>query len=221
MKKKLMYIVAGTVVVLGIAAMVVFLLFTSHVDGEKNEVSLEGSWKVIEHAGRVSEDEYFVFLEDNVAAYHNQEASPYLETPYLYKGGSLTLEEVDKNFTVQKCSDNNMVLVEKDTGIEWKMIRCAWDGTSVRMPDKERMLGKWNVIMHAGSTTQNEVIQFEENEMIDYRENQIYLKSKFHWEGEHALIIESIQLKLDVYPIDEGHLMMIEEAGYVWELARE
>lgn len=222
MKKKIFVCVAGFVIVLGVIGIVLFLILTDTGETVRDNVNLEGDWKVLRRAGIKAEDEYIIFTSDGFTDYCGVEGQVLLEGEYQYVNGTLVLPDYDKEFSVRGKSDNNIILIEEGSGDEWDMIRCSLEGKRAELPIKESIEGDWLVIMHAGTHMENETLSFTENTVTDYRDVDVYLESGYNWETDNIININELKLNLEVYVVNSRYLIMVEEnTGYVWELARK
>lgn len=221
MKKNTFTIIAILTVFLGVSAISLFLIFTNQNNDIINNAILDGSWRVLEYNKQKTNDEFIIFTSENFAFYHNQENEPYLQGTYKYDNNEIILSEYNKKYNIVKLSNNNIKLIESSSNFEWNLLRCSLDGTADKIINNEMLIGDWNVIMHAGSPRNNEILNFTEESLRDYQNGEIYLESNYTWNDTNMLYIDEANLSLEVYVINNNTLAMVEtESGYIWELEK-
>lgn len=223
-KKKIFIGIGAAIIVIGVIAIVAFLLATGNVENSVANVDLCGTWKVLNHAGTPVDNEYLVFDDTTVNDYRDGNTTPYIQSAYTVKGSELNLTDASKKFSIRTVSVNNLILTETDTTYEWKIIRCDGDGISLPELDQKIIEGTWKVTMQAGNVIENEEMIFENGTITDYRDNKsdAYLESPYSWSSERKLYVEKLGLVCTVFPVSEDLIIMVEDGtGYVWELERK
>ncbi len=217
--KKGMYIAGGIVIVVAIALISVFLLSTGAPKAEV--VDLTGIWKVYRCGDDLIDNEYMVFEENHVADYRDGAEEPFLSAAYtLSDGTTLRMEDIGKEFAVRQVSKNNVILVEPNT-MEWKMFRVTENGVQPANFNREAIIGKWTVVMHAGQVKTDEIMEFTDAAMADYRSEELYIEGEYVWNEDGTFAVPVIGHTFAPYMAGEDTIILHDLTdGYLWELGQ-
>lgn len=215
--KKGMYIAGGIVIVVAIALISVFLLTTGAPEAET--IDLTGVWKVYRHGDDLIDNEYMVFEGSQVADYRDGAETPFLSATFTSNDGTtLRMEDIGKEFAVRQVSENNVILVEPNT-MEWKMFRVSANGVQPADFNRDFMIGKWSVILYAGQAKTDEVMEFTDTALADYRNGELYMTGEYVWNADGTFEVPSIGHTFAPYVVDEDSLILHDLTdGYLWEL---
>jgi hypothetical protein len=217
--KKGIFITGCIVIVVAIALISVFLLSTSAPEVEA--VDLTGIWKVYRHGGDLIDNEYMVFEGKQVTDYRDGVEEPFLSAAYMLSDGTtLRMEDIGKEFVVRQVSENNVNLVEPNT-VEWKMFRVTVNGVQPADFNRETIIGKWTVVMHAGQAKTDEIMEFTDTAMADYRSEELYIEGEYVWNEDGTFEVPVIGHTFAPYMADEDTIILHDLTdGYLWELKR-
>lgn len=225
MKKKLIYSACAVFIIISIAFMAVFVL-----SGEKqdhNVADLAGTWKVVASVDSgsvtVKDHEFMVFDSERAYDYRNGDSEPYASSKYKMEEGKdivLELPDLSRKYIMDVKSPNCISLYENPE----KLI-CI-----VRYPNEDRadvefnpsdLIGKWNVIYRNTEELTDEVLEFSDTELKDYRneESEPKLVSSYLWKNSDCLMVEKLNKSFKVYPLSNETLILMEiDTADLWEL---
>ena len=222
MKKTIVLIVSGVVVIAAIAVMLVFVL-TGKDDLKVELPNLIGTWKVAVsvNAGKAAlvDNDYIVFNEKSVSAY--REGSVYAESSYtLDETLTLYLNDISRKYTLNKFTDNYIGLYEsKDVYIE--LIRYPNADMSECIIESSLITDRWDVAFRKSDVViADEYIVFDNGIMADYRNgsSKPAMELEYVWDG-NRLSVKKLGKEWVLNPIADNVVALIEsDTGMSWEL---
>lgn len=218
MKKQILLITGGIFILVSFLAIALFLIVTAPQESIDGDISLVGEWKVYEYENNAIEGETIIFDEDTVTDYRDNKLEPYFSDNYSLEKDTLKLEELDKEYYVKKISDYNLVLAETKEKL-MKIFKVS----DIEL-QKSDIIGDWEVIMHAGTKVDNEIVSFTENNLKDYRNNEKepYLSSSYSWENENTIYVDGMKISFEIHKLENDYLILLEKGNqYVWELKKK
>lgn len=229
MKKKVVVIACGVVIVAAIAAMLIFA-FGGKNDVPAVTVNMEGTWKVVSYINNgnatIVDSEYMVFTADSVRDYRDGEAEPFVTSKYtIDKNLLLQLTDISRKYTVEKRTENHIRLYESNE-IYMELIRYQNADMSELDVDTNILNGKWNVVYRNTATVYaGEYLLFENGMISRYSAgaSESVATSNFTWENGNHLICEAWGKDMVLYPISKDTVILVEintDVGYVWELQK-
>lgn len=220
MKKNLLITAGSVIVVLAIVAMAIFVMVGEKPEQAK-ELSLEGTWRVVSYVNgdtaSAIENEYMVFGADNACDYRDGAQTPAFESAYTLSGTELVLSDISRKYTAQAVTDNIIRLYESKD-VYMNLVKYA-DKNEVVLT-AEDMMGKWDVVLHAGSPTVGESLDFKDDGVDIYRnaETEPSVSSAYSLDG-NLLQVEALGLKMSVHKVSDNTIVLVEtDTCYNWEL---
>lgn len=222
MKKKIALTVSGVVVIAAIAAMLVFVL-TGKDDLKVELPNLIGTWKVAVsvNSGKavLVDNDYMVFNDKSVSVY--REGSVYAESSYtLDETLSLDLKDISRKYTLNKFTDNYIVLYEsKDVYME--LIRYANADMSECVIESSLITDRWDVAFRKSDVViAEEYLVFDNGIMADYRNGSLtpVMELEYVWDG-NRLCVKKLGKEWVLNPIADNVIALIEtDTCLIWEL---
>lgn len=222
MKKTIVLTVSGVAAIAAIAAMLVFVL-TGKDDLKAELPNLIGTWKVVVgvNAGKAAlvDNDYMVFSEKSVSAY--REGSVYVESGYtLDETLTLDLKDISRKYTLNKFTDNYIVLYEsKDVYME--LIRYANADMSECVIDSSLITDRWDVAFRKSDVViADEYLVFDNGIMTDYRNGSLnpVMELEYLWDG-NRLSVKRLGKEWVLCPIADNVIALIEsDTCSIWEL---
>lgn len=229
MKKKFIYSICAIFIVISIVFMVMFVLSGKNIKQEYGVADLSGTWKVVASIDNESvtiiEDEFMVFDSEKVYNYRNNDSTPYASSKYKIKVGkntALELSNLPRKYIMDIKSKNCISLYENP-----KKLICI-----IRYPNEDRtdiefnpsdLIGKWNVIYRNTAELKDEVLEFSDSELKDYRngETESQMIFSYFWNNADCFTVEKLNKSFKIYPLSTETLILIEtDTADLWELQR-
>lgn len=227
MKKKLPFIISGVVIVIIIAAMVIFA-FTGRDDVSDELPNVEGVWKVAVRvsSGNVSviDNEYIIFNSDTASCYRDGEV--FAESGFtLDTRLQMNLPDIGQKYSVVRYTDNYIRL---DEGENTYMDLIRYGSFSMDSIDFDTATfdGTWNIAFRKTDRIYaGDYMVFENGTAVQYSGGTSgpVATSTYSWQDGNHLLVDTWLKELVVYPVSDSIVMMVElstDTGYIWELQR-
>lgn len=234
MKKDILWTSLGVGIVIVIVLMLGFVFFSDSQTSTSpvSEINLEGTWKVAAHVNdgsvEIVEDEYIVFSGDRVAAYKNNDSSPYISSKFdlmpdsAYPNQTLSLIDLSRSITLIPSTDNYIRLYQSKTAYT-ELIRYADETQADLIFDYALLNGTWNVVYrNTAEIISHEQLVFSDGQLFDYRNDlpEPVATSTYSWK-DNCITADAWNMELLCYPLSSNWIFFVEvETGYIWELSR-
>ena len=229
MKRKIIFLVCSSgFIIMAIIAMLIFVLSGMN-DYKENEIDLCGTWEVIavieNETVILTDDEFMVFDPDVAYDYRGDVLTPYASSEYEIDYGEnmvLELSDIARTYVIEIKNENYICLYENPE----KHIRL------IRYPNVERtavevnqssIIGKWNVTYRNTTEVVNEILEFNDSELVDYRNGSSvpYATSAYLWDSDICFTAEQLNKTMEVHPQSDDMIILLEtDTADVWELQR-
>ncbi len=226
MKKKLIYVIWGIIVVVALAVMLIFAL-SGDITTKQQEVNIFGTWRVVSYVNNgvasLVEDEFIVFNGEQAFLYRDNNNKPYASSLYEIDASLLMeLPEISRKYTIEPKSENHIRLYES-AEIYLYLIRYPNENMSAIEVDNSVVTGKWNVTYRdTAHPIENEYLVFEDGKMLDYRNNDEtpVATMEYTW-NQNDIVIPTINKTMVLHIISENEIVFIEtDTGFIWELKK-
>ncbi len=213
---------------LGIALIVVALvvtgifLYKTKDEGKDLAFNIEGTWKVLENAGERVDTEFLVF--ENATASQYRDGKVVHTSAYTIKGTDVYLKDLDVQYYIHFISENNIVLVNTADKSELRVIRVGGMDNKTVEDKKAVIIGKWKVVMQGNlPDADNEYVIFTENTFEDYRNGseEPFISCPYYWDDNGLVHIETMSKIVEIYPVTDDFVIMLDESETIWEISRE
>lgn len=235
MIKRLILFITGGLVLLGIVGgLIAFIVINNNTSAGVTEFTLVDTWKCISQTTipnydniSLIHDEYFVFHDDSKVSYYkgSVDTPTYDHISYSYEpknGQKLYFPSIDKSYTLEKKSNNIIRLVTGNTYKDY--IRYHGDSfTHIEVPDNlftDRAYSlkyRETTIDYSG-----QYLEFKNNEMTLFNQNGSANMGPYAFTFENKVLkIPDIGKELNIYPVNEKEILMVEaigRPGSIWEL---
>lgn len=226
MKKRIIYILCGIVLIALIAVLIVFIFSGDNTTPNKT-VDVTGTWKVVTYVSNkkasLMENEFMVFSDSQANAYKDGNKEPYASSNYTIDSSLLMeLPEISRKYTVDSRSHNHMRLYENANTYICLMRYPNEDMSNVEM-DTSIVDGRWDVVYRDTDTNYaDEYLIFENGTMYDYHgdDKKPTATMDYLW-NENEIVISAINKTMVLYIISDTEIAFIEtDTGYIWELKK-
>ncbi len=228
MKKKGILIISGIIIVLAIAAMLIFV-FSGNGDSENSaKVNLEGTWKVVAYSNlgnlTVIENEFMVFENGSTSDYRDGNVVPFVSSKYEQKDNEVTFTDLSKTYIIDKKTDNYICLYEaKD--VYRCLIRYKNDDMSPIGIDDNYIIGKWDIVFGSSSQPYQDCLVFDSNGTVSrYKDGSEKAIATAEYSMENGqLVVTSWNKSMIVYPITDSSMILFEienGAEHIWDLKK-
>ena len=209
-KNTLFYIIGAAVILVAIAALIIFLVATRGL-GTTETFKLDGTWKVYAKYKEVVDDEYMVFTGDTVTDYRGGKQAFNGSYEWIDNDTSIKIPDLNKEFYIHKKTDNHIVLVEpgdtEQSYLRWELVRIDEYPAKFNQAD---IKGDWTVLIHSDGIVEGESLKFTDSTMEFYREGKLAKSSSYIWRDENTLFIEGLNMLCKVYKADSDTVILIQ-----------
>lgn len=223
MKKKIVIGVGIAMVVITIAALMVFVFSGKN---EENTFDLSGVWKVATNINdgvvSIPQNEYMVFTEGKACDYRDGNADPYVKSSYKVSGDVLELPDISRTYHVARHTEEYISLYTNDNTFI-TLVRAENEAILNDNFDSQSISGKWNVTYRpTDKPIVNEYLIFNDGVLADYRDNsdQPAIEAEYEWDGN---IIKAPALGIEMMGsrVADNRIILIDiNEGYVWLLTK-
>lgn len=225
MKKKVLIGMAIAVVVVAIAAILVFVL------SGKNEIpnaatELEGTWKVaanvVEGAASIPQNEYMVFDSEEARDYRDGNADPYVKSSYKVSGDVLKLPDISRTYQIAQKTEQYISLYTDDNTY-MTLIKADNESVLSEAFSSDTVKGKWNVTYRPTETPiVNEYLVFGEDTLADYRDNaeKLVIEADYVWSG-NVIKAPDLGIEMMASVVGADRIVLVDaNEGHVWLLTK-
>lgn len=230
MKSKKIVLMLSMIMTVAVYVMLgAFAFATSSDPADSEEMSLEGSWKVLVYVSNnqptLIESEYMVITGQTVTDYRNQLDTPYVESEYTLENsprgdGQISLKSLDRTYVYDFCSPDLVNFYENQDTF---MTLCRVSDDLTLSAPEHVLVGTWNVCYRSGlNQIGTEVLAFDETSLNDYRNGSDTptISVPYYWNEQNQVVVEKMGKVYDYVPLTREHICLIEtDTGSVWELA--
>lgn len=229
MKKKVVYIICGAVILAALIGMLIFIFNGNNAgsDDEQKTINLVGTWEVAavvqNDTPTFADEEFMVFTEDKASNYRSGNSEPFASSSYEISADSkLILPDISRNYTIDQKTDNCVRLYE--TADKYLLlIRYKNADMSEVAADKEVLIGKWNVLYRSADEKFEEVLEFSDDTLNDYRNGSSdpVSTSAYSWQEDKYIFADKWNKKFEFHSISDNTIIFIEcDTGIAWELQK-
>lgn len=213
MKKKVLYII-GIIFILFTLSLSLFIYFKNSKN--TNSLNLNGTWLITQYGEQIDGNRILYFDDNKIkVGYLNESNFEYYS--YNFDNSLLTISDLNKKYTINKISNNILFLTEDNT-IETKITKIS-DSDIITKVEIINLVGKYKLNLVSGDIKNNEFLVFSENNLMDYRDNELYIDTPYSL-NNNILIANEISKQFSVY-INNDFLILVEnDTGYIWELSK-
>lgn len=230
--KKIGWILGGVVIVVAIAALLIFALSGQAPAQEPVELNITGAWKVVSYIANGSvtlfDDQYMVFTETTASVFRTDLVHPaatgsYTLTDGAYPRKTLSVPDLGKIYTVEIVTDNIIRLCESPTAY-MDLVRYPNVDLTPTSLTGELLEGRWNV-NHRDTTEiiTNEYFVFENGSMSNYRNSnpEPVVQAQMQWLSANRLSVPNLRSEYIFLPYSQTMVFLVEvSTGVVWELEK-
>lgn len=226
MKKKLIYVIVGVILVAVIVALLVFAFSGDNTSGSK-KVDINGTWRVVtcvkNGTATLIDNEFMIFTDDRANSYRDGNAEPYASSSYSIDDAmTLDLPDLSRKYTIDRRSDNHIRLYENGE-VYMYLIRYPNEDMSEVTMDTAIVAGKWDVVYRdTDKPISDEYLIFENSKMYDYRGDDVNPAATmdYVWYGKQ-IVISTIDKTMVLHCISDTEIAFIEtDTGFIWELKK-
>lgn len=197
----------------------------------KNEMNttffnLVGTWEVVvsveDKTVALVSNEFIIFDSDKVYNYKNNTSVPYISSKYEIDFDDevvLKLTDISRKYVIDSKGENCINLYETPSK-HICLIRRPNENLNVGQLD---LIGKWNVTYRNTDVFMDEVLEFNESELADYRNGapSAYLRTSYSWISNDCFTADELGKTMKVYSIQKDKIILLEtDTGDIWELNR-
>lgn len=214
-----------TISVVTLLAFVGLMFFAFSGNNTSPALDIVGSWRVVSNINAGSctlpEREFMIFDNEGIAfSYRDDLTKPYVSSSYETNGSTMKLPDISREFVVTKLTSN---IIRLNSTKDSYMYLVRLPNENLYLPEIEMFFeGRWQVLCHSGNNTIDEIIEFDNETMKDYRDGSANpaITSIYSY-TENYIVIESMSLKLLVFPLSADTVILVDSStGGVWELMR-
>ncbi|WP_066925688.1 hypothetical protein [Murdochiella massiliensis] len=225
MKKKVMIGAAIAVVVVALAAIMVFV-FTGKEGEHTSTVELDGTWKVAVNVadGSISipQNEYMVFDNGEARDYRDGNTVPYVKSTYKVSGDVLELPDISRTYHISQKTEQYVSLYTND---DTYMTLVKADNESVLSEafSPDTVTGKWNVTYRpTDKPIANEYLVFGDSTLADFRDNAETptIEADYEWSG-NVIKAPALGIEMSASIVGTDRIILVDaNEGYVWLLTK-
>lgn len=229
MKKKVVYIACGAVILAALIGMLIFVFSGNDGEktGEKDMVSLVGTWEVAavvqNDVPTFVDEEFMVFDENKASNYRSGDSEPFASSSYeISADNKLILPDISRNYTIDKKTENYVRLYE-NADKYLLLVRYQNSDMSAVTVDKEILIGKWDVVYRAADEKFEEILEFSNDILNDYRNgsSEPVSTSAYTWQDDKTIFAEKWNKKYEAHSISDKIIVFIEcDTGFALELQK-
>lgn len=230
MKKNLIYIICGVVVVALLAAMLIFIFSgdDSSSQGENAAVNFEGTWEVAavvqNETPTFVDKEFMVFTADKAESFKDGKTEAFASSAYEISANKLVLPDISREYIIDKKSDNIIRLYETTDKYLLLIKYPNSDMTDVEIKE-DAIIGKWNVKYKSAYDQQyvKEELVFTSDKLELYREgsSEPAVSAPYVWQDGIYIFAEALGTNFEYHFISENKMIFIDTKSMaVWELDR-
>ena len=225
MKKSLLFTGAALLLVAVLLCMAAFSLDVIKVGGGEvggeTTVDMTGTWRLVVHktTSGVETDLGYLILEDTGNARIERGSGDDVtvsDHTWSVSEGKLNVDGAGSFILDVKTADYVHLYEAQDC--YYGAVRCFDRDIASAEPQ-----GTWNVTFHQGQAITDEYIEFENNTLSDYRDNQAApaLVTSYHMTGSDRMFVDELYQDVLIRMSSDNLLFLVEtESGRVWELLR-
>ena len=223
MKKKVIIGVAAAVVVIAIAALLVFVF--SGKNGE-NTFNLSGIWKVVTNVNdgvvSIPQNEYMVFNEGEASDYRDGSTEPYVTSSYKITGEVLELPDISRTYHIAQQTEGYISLYTNDNTF-MTLVKAENESILNDSFDSQSISGKWNVTYRpTDKPIVNEYLVFDDVMLADYRDNaeEPTIEAEYEW-NDNIIKAPALDIEMMGARVATNKIVLIDiNEGYVWLLTK-
>lgn len=223
MKKKVVIGVAAAVVVVAIAALMVFVFSGKN---EENAFGLSGVWKVATNVNdgvvSIPQNEYMVFNEGEASDYRDGNAEPYVKSSYKIAGDVLELPDISRTYHIDRQTEEYISLYTNDNTF-MTLVKAENETILNDSFDSRSISGKWNVTYRpTDKPIVNEYLIFNNGVLADYRDNaeQPAIEAEYEW-NDNIIKAPALGIEMMGSRVATNKIVLIDiNEGYVWLLTK-
>lgn len=228
MKKKEIFLICTGFIIITITAMLFFVL-TGRNDITEKEINLCGTWEVVAAIENESvtliDNEFMVFDTEMAYDYRDNILTPYVSSKYMIDYSNkvaLQLPDINRTYVIEMKSDNYICLYENPQK-HMRLIRYPNEERTAVEVNQSSIIGRWNVVYRNTTDVANEILEFGESDLIDYRnESSVpYATSTYFWDNNICFTAEQLNKTMEIHPQSEDVIILLEtDTADIWELKR-
>lgn len=223
MKKKIVISVVAAVVVIAIAALMVFVFSGKN---EENAFDLSGVWKVATNVsdGAVSipQNEYMVFSEGKASDYRDGITEPYVTSSYKISGEVLELPDISRTYHIAQQTEGYISFYTSDNTF-MTLVKAENETILNDSFDAQSVSGKWNVTYRpTDKPIVNEYLIFNDGVLADYRDNaeEPAIEAEYEW-NDNIIKAPALGIEMMGARVATNKIILIDiNEGYVWLLTK-
>ena len=220
MKKNVLYGICAAVVVVAIAAALLFVFSGKGETPEVKKPDLSGTWLVVaQYSGdqpMFTPGQVMTFADGVAAMYKDDSGEPYASGSYsINEANQLLLPDLGREYKVAVKTDNCVRLYDT-TSTYMLLVRSNPENAEVSLSD---LAGSWDVVMKGDQLMGGEVLAFEGSTLSYYKTPGAEATATAEislTEGE--LLAPTLNMQMQCYRVSSDTLVLVEQNGIVWEL---
>lgn len=217
MKKNIPVILGAAVIVIAVAAMLMFV-FSGDVS-DTPVMDLTGTWKIVMNCSDgvpgIPENDSVVFDSETASVYQN--GQPYAVTGYTLGSVKLEMPDISRSYDFTKISDNLIKLVMTADNY---MYLYRMDGPDAAVED---ITGSWDVLCHGGTASSGEKLVFADGTAQMFKDGSAEpaMTSAYTWTEDGHLLAQDWGMELVLAGASENQMILVDtNGGYVWQLQK-
>ena len=232
MKKRSIFLIVGTILVIAaIAASLIFIFSGNDENGgditqpPAQELSLKGTWHLVANFVKdvpaPVENQFVIFSDHQVSMFKDATGEAYAQSAYtLNDANQLILSDISKEYKLSKKSDNCIRLYD-GTDTYMLLVRNCTDARENVPVTTETLAGRWNVIMKGDELNNGEVLEFAGNTLNYYKPGNATPAATVEFTLENSILNASAMgLKMRCYKVSDNTVIFVQDTGVVWELTK-
>ncbi len=225
-KQKILCAVSALIVLVALAAALIFVFSGDDVQPQTETISLNGTWIVVgEYNNDVpvfADNQYMVFTGDSASVYKDDTDKPYAVSSYsIDAANQMVLSDISREYKVEKKTEYCYRLYESSTKYMLLIKNCS-DDLAETVVDASMLSGKWTVTMKGDQLNNGESLNFV-NDTIEYFKTPgetPAVTASYTISDGNMISADSINLKMECFFVNEETMLFVEDGGIVWELSR-
>lgn len=223
MKKKVIIGVVAAVVVIAIAALLVFVF---SVKNGENAFNLSGIWKVVTNVNdgvvSIPQNEYMVFNEGEASDYRDGSTESYVTSSYKITGEVLELPDISRTYHIAQQAEEYISLYTNDNTF-MTLVKAENESILNDSFDSQSISGKWNVTYRpTDKPIVNEYLVFDDGMLTDFRDNaeEPTIEAEYEW-NDNIIKAPALGIEMMGARVATNKIVLIDiNEGYVWLLTK-
>lgn len=227
MKKRIFLVVTSILLAVAYIALGLFAYAQDAEEKPADVLPLDGAWRVVSYTKdnnvTLIPQEFMVFTDGKAADYRDSLDQPFVESPYTYEDGTLSLESLGRSYVVDRKGEHVLHLYTSPA----EYMELAYYGSMENAAlafTPENLQGSWKIAYRRGlEQIGEESLSFDGAALSDFRNGSAEpaVTAPYEWDADGHLVVSRLAKVYILYPISMDEIYFVEtDTGYVWNLIR-